>query len=97
MNNIDADSEQAKVLQKYVSAGIVSNYKEALTHVAVRAELAQLDAEKTARDVIDETDEAALKRTKTDIVGKYVSSGEVPTDKKLVAELASENLKRMGL
>lgn len=96
VKGIEKDSEQAKILAKYVKAGIVSNYKEAFNHVAVKAELDALDATKNAKTVIDENDtsENGLK-TKKEIVAGYKASGEVPADPKMQKAIADSNLEQM--
>lgn len=98
VKGIDKNSEQAKILKRYVDAGIVKTYKEGLTHVAVKAELDALNADKDAKTVIDENDtpENQLK-TKKEVIAGYKASGEVPKDPKLVKAIAEENLKDMSL
>lgn len=97
-NNIEEGSEQAQILQKYVKAGICKDYKEALTHVGVKAELEAVKAKTTTKTVIDENDTDEVKlNTRKEIISNYEASGEVPTDPKAQKEIAKHNLKKMGL
>lgn len=98
VKNIDPESETAKVLQRYVEAGFVKNYKAAFDHPGVKAELEALEADKTAKTVIDENgSEDAKLATKKERIANYRASGEVPTDAKLQKEIADANLAEMGL
>lgn len=96
--DIPEDSEQAKVLKRYKDAGIIKSYAEGLEHVGVKAELDAINARNNAKAIIDENadEETRLKSTK-EIIKQYQATGEIPTDQKLQAELARENLKSMGL
>lgn len=96
--DIPEDSEQAKVLKRYKDAGIIKSYAEGLEHVGVKAELDAINARNNAKAIIDENadEETRLKSTK-EIIKQYQTTGEIPTDQKLQAELARENLKSMGL
>lgn len=95
--DIPEDSEQAKVLKRYKDAGIIKSYAEGLEHVGVKAELDAINARNNAKAIIDENadEETRLKSTK-EIIKQYQTSGEIPQDQKLQAELARENLKSMG-
>lgn len=98
VKGIDKNSDEAKILKRYVDAGIVGNYKEAFNHVAVKAELEALGATRKAKAVIDENDtEDVQLKSKKEIVDSYKRSGEVPTDKKAQEAIAKSNLKEMGL
>lgn len=96
--DIPEDSEQAKVLKRYKDAGIIKSYAEGLEHVGVKAELDAINARNNAKAIIDENadEETRLKSTK-EVIKQYQTSGEIPQDPKLQAELARENLKSMGL
>lgn len=97
-NGIEENSEQAKVLQKYVDAGIIKSYKEGFTHVGVKAELDAIKAKSTTKTVIDENDTDEVKlNTRKEIIANYEASGEVPTDPAAQKEIAKNNLKKMGL
>lgn len=92
------DSDEAKVLQRYVEAGIVKNYAEGLTHVGVKAELEALKTSKTAKSVIDENDTEEVKlNTTKEVIANYESNGEIPTDPRMQKEIAKHNLQKMGL
>ncbi len=96
--DIDEDSETAKVLQKYVDAGIVKTYKEGLEHAGVKGELAQIKTDEEAKAVLDENDsEDAKLATKKERVANYRQSGEVPADAEQQKEIADANLEEMGL
>ena len=98
VRGIDKDSAEAKVLKRYVEAGLIGNYKEGLNHVAVKAELEALGATNNAKTVIDENDtEEVQLKSKKEIVSSYRTSGEVPTDKKAQEAIAKSNLAEMGL
>jgi len=98
VKGIDPESETAKVLQRYVKAGFAKNYKAAFDHPGVKAELEALEADKTAKTVIDENgSEDAKLATKKERIANYRASGEVPSDAKLQQEIAEANLAEMGL
>lgn len=98
VKDIDPDSETAKVLQKYVDAGIVKDYKSGFDHPGVKGELAAIEADEQAKSVIDENDsEDAKLATVKERVANYRQSGEVPSDAEQQKEIAEANLKEMGL
>lgn len=97
--DIQEDSEKAKILAKYKNAGLINNYSEGLNNIAIKAEFEALDAENTAKTVIDENNknsEGYIKTSK-EIVNGYRTSGEVPADPKAQEIIAEDSLKRMGL
>lgn len=97
--DIAEDSEKAKILAKYKTAGLINSYAEGLNNVAIKAEFQALDEVNTAKTVIDENNknsEGYLKTTK-EIVNGYRTSGEVPEDPKARDIIAEDNLKKMGL
>ena len=97
--DIQEDSDKAKILAKYKNAGLINSYSEGLNNIAIKAEFETLDAENTAKTVIDENNknsEGYLKTTK-EIVNGYRTSGEVPEDPKARDIIAEDNLKKMGL
>jgi|GEM_PF-6972814 len=97
--DIAEDSEKAKILAKYKTAGLINSYSEGLNNVAIKAEFQALDEVNTAKTVIDENNknsEGYLKTTK-EIVNGYRTSGEVPEDPKARDIIAEDNLKKMGL
>lgn len=97
VQGIDKNSEKAKILKRYVDAGIVSNYKEALNHVGVKAELEVLNASTNAKTVVDENDtEENQVKTKKEVIASYRASGEVPEDPELRKALAEDNLSKMS-
>lgn len=97
--DIPEDSEKAKILAKYKSAGLINNFAEGLNNIAVKAEFEALDAENTAKTVIDENNKNSegYMKTSKEIVNSYRVSGEVPNDPKAQGIVAEDNLKRMGL
>jgi len=98
VKEIDPESETAKVLQKYVEAGIVKNYKEGLGHPGVMGELNKIKEDEDAKTVIDENDsEDAKLATKKERVANYRASGDVPSDVDQQKEIADANLEEMGL
>lgn len=97
--DIAEDSEKAKILAKYKTAGLINNYTEGLNNIAIKAEFQALDEVNTAKTVIDENNknsEGYLKTTK-EIVNGYRTSGEVPEDPKARDIIAEDNLKKMGI
>lgn len=97
--DIQEDSEKAKILAKYKNAGLINSYTEGLNNIAIKAEFEALDAENTAKTVIDENNknsEGYIKTSK-EIVNGYRTSGEVPADPKAQEIIAEDSLKRMGL
>ena len=97
--DIQEDSDKAKILAKYKNAGLVNSYSEGLNNIAIKAEFEALDAENTAKTVIDENNknsEGYIKTSK-EIVNGYRTSGEVPADPKAQEIIAEDSLKRMGL
>lgn len=91
-------SDEAKVLQKYVQSGIVKDYREALEHVGVKAELDVIRTKSTAKTVIDESDNDDVRLgTEREIISNYEANGTVPSDKKGQQAIARHNLKKMGL
>ena len=97
--DIQEDSEKAKILAKYKNAGLINNYSDGLNNIAIKAEFEALDAENTAKTVIDENNknsEGYIKTSK-EIVNGYRTSGEVPADPKAQEIIAEDSLKRMGL
>jgi len=97
--DIPEDSEKAKILAKYKTAGLINSYTEGLNNIAIKAEFQALDEENTAKTVIDENNknsEGYLKTTK-EIVDGYRTSGEVPEDPKARDIIAEDNLKKMGI
>lgn len=97
--DIQEDSEKAKILAKYKNAGLINSYSEGLNNIAIKAEFEALDAENTAKTVIDENNknsEGYIKTSK-EIVNGYRTSGEVPADPKAQEIIAEDSLKRMGL
>lgn len=97
--DIAEDSEKAKILAKYKTAGLINSYSEGLNNIAIKAEFQALDEVNTAKTVIDENNknsEGYLKTTK-EIVNGYRTSGEVPEDPKARDLIAEDNLKKMGL
>lgn len=97
--DIAEDSEKAKILAKYKTAGLINSYTEGLNNIAIKAEFQALDEVNTAKTVIDENNknsEGYLKTTK-EIVNGYRTSGEVPEDPKARDIIAEDNLKKMGL
>lgn len=97
--DIAEDSEKAKILAKYKNAGLINSYSEGLNNIAIKAEFEALDAENTAKTVIDENNknsEGYIKTSK-EIVNGYRTSGEVPADPKAQEIIAEDSLKRMGL
>lgn len=97
--DIAEDSEKAKILAKYKTAGLINSYTEGLNNIAIKAEFQALDEVNTAKTVIDENNknsEGYLKTTK-EIVNGYRTSGEVPEDPKARDVIAEDNLKKMGL
>lgn len=97
--DIAEDSEKAKILAKYKTAGLINSYAEGLNNIAIKAEFQALDEVNTAKTVIDENNknsEGYLKTTK-EIVNGYRTSGEVPEDPKARDIIAEDNLKKMGL
>ena len=97
--DIAEDSDKAKILAKYKNAGLINSYTEGLNNIAIKAEFEALDAENTAKTVIDENNknsEGYIKTSK-EIVNSYRTSGEVPEDSKAQNIIAEDNLKKMGL
>ncbi len=97
--DIQEDSDKAKILAKYKNAGLINSYSEGLNNIAIKAEFEALDAENTAKTVIDENNknsEGYIKTSK-EIVNGYRTSGEVPADPKAQEIIAEDSLKRMGL
>jgi hypothetical protein len=97
VQGIEKNSDKAKLLKRYVDAGLVSNYKEALNHVGVKAELEALNASSNAKTVVDENDTAENQlKTKKEVIASYRASGEVPEDPELRKALAEDNLSKMS-
>lgn len=97
--DIQEDSDKAKILAKYKNAGLINSYSEGLNNIAIKAEFEALDAENTAKTVIDENNknsEGYIKTSK-EIVNGYRTSGEVPADPKAQEIIAEDSLERMGL
>lgn len=96
--DIPEDSEKAKILAKYKTAGLINSYSDGLNNVAIKAEFDALDAKNNAKTVIDEndTDDVKIKTTK-EIINSYRVKGEVPKDAKLQKAIAEDNLKQMGI
>ena len=97
--DIAEDSEKAKILAKYKNAGLINSYTEGLNTIAIKAEFEALDAENTAKTVIDENNknsEGYIKTSK-EVVNSYRTSGEVPADPKAQEIIAEDSLKRMGI
>lgn len=95
--DIDPESEKAKVLLRYISAGFAKSAKEALDHPGVKAELAAIGAAETARSVIttNDTQDTQFDRKAT-IIARYKSTGEVDVnDKEAIKIIAEDNLKQM--
>lgn len=98
VKGIEKDSDEAKILQKYVKAGICSNYKEAMNHVGAKAELDALKESNDAKSIIDENDsEENQLKTKKEAVASYRQSGEVPEDPDIQKAIVEDNLKQMDL
>lgn len=99
LNNIQKDSDKAKILDKYKKGGLVDSYESALTHPGVKAELDALDAKNTAETVIDESDKNSegYTKTKKELVHQYQNGGVIPEDPKAQGIIVEENLKQMGL
>lgn len=97
-NEIAEGSEKANILAKYKAGGLIKSYKEGLAHPGVKAEFEAIDAKDKAAAVLDENDTPDNQlKTKKEIVAGYRKSGEVPTDKKLQAEIANANLEEIGI
>ena len=97
--DIAEDSEKAKILAKYKNAGLINSYTEGLNNIAIKAEFEAIDAENTAKTVIDENNknsEGYIKTSK-EVVNSYRTSGEVPADPKAQEIIAEDSLKRMGI
>lgn len=91
------DSDEAKVLEKYRKAGIISDYKSGLENVAIKAEFEAIKAKNDASIIIDENDTDSYIKSKKEIISQYRKSGEVPADPKIQKDIALDNLKEMGL
>lgn len=94
---IAEDSPKATVLAKYKAGGIITSYKDGLSHPAIQAEFAVLDAANKAATVIDESESDARVRTTKEVVSGYRATGNVPQDPKSRAAIAASNLDEMGL
>ena len=91
------DSEEAKILEKYKNAGIITDYKSGLENVAIKAEFEAIKAKNNASIIIDENDTDGYIKSKKEIISQYRKSGEVPADPKIQKDIALDNLKEMGL
>jgi len=91
------DSEEAKILEKYKNAGIITDYKSGLDNVAIKAEFEAIQAKNNASIIIDENDADGYIKSKKEIISQYRKSGEVPADPKIQKDIALDNLKEMGL
>jgi hypothetical protein len=96
VKGIDKNSDEAKLLKRYVDAGIVKTFKEAYNHVGVKAELEALAASKNAATVIDENDTEAVLKTKKEAIAQARASGEVPEDPEMRKALVEDNISRMS-
>ena len=91
------NSEEAKILEKYKNAGIITDYKSGLDNVAIKAEFEAIQAKNNASIIIDENDADGYIKSKKEIISQYRKSGEVPADPKIQKDIALDNLKEMGL
>lgn len=96
VQNLDKNSDKAKILQKYVAAGIVPNYKAALTHPGVLGEFKALEDAANAATVIDENDTAARLKTRKEAIAQARATGEVPEDPELKKAIVDDSLSRMS-
>lgn len=94
---LSEDSEEAKILEKYKNAGLISDYKSGLENVAIKAEFAAIKAKNNAALIVDENDTDGYLKSKKEIISQYRKSGEVPADPKIQKDIALDNLKEMGL
>lgn len=94
--DIAEDSDEAQILKRYKDGGIIKSYAEGFEHAGVKAEFALLHERNTAKTVVDESDSEEYLKTTKEIIAQYRASGEVPSDPKLVKEIAKANLKDMG-
>lgn len=99
--DIAEDSEEAKTLEKYKKAGLISDYKSGLDNVAIKAEFEAIKAKNNASAIVDESDVDGYTRSKKEIIAQYRVTGNVPANPKLQKDLtidvAKDNLKNMGL
>ena len=95
--DLSEDSEEAKILEKYKNAGIITDYKSGLENVAIKAEFEAIKAKNNASIIIDENDTDGYIKSKKEIISQYRKSGEVPADPKIQKDIALDNLKEMGL
>ncbi len=95
--DIAEGSEEAKILEKYKSAGIITDYKSGIDNVAIKAEFEAIKAKNNAAIIIDENDTDGYVKSKKEIIAQYRRSGEVPADPKIQKDIALANLKEMGL
>ena len=97
-NDIDIDSKEADVLERYMKAGIISDYKAGLNHVGVQAEFQAIKQEKEANNVIDEHDNDDFNlNTKTDMIAQFEATGDLPEDTSLLNDLAKANIEKMNI
>lgn len=97
-NDIAEDSEKAKILEKYKKGGLITSYADGLKHTGILAEFNALEANKSAKNVIDENDTDDVKiRTTKEVINNYRNDGQVPSDVKLQKAIAEDNLKKMGI
>ena len=99
LNNIQKDSDKAKILEKYKKGGLVDSYESALAHPGVKAEFDAIEAKNTAETVIDESDKNSegYTKTKKEVLHQYQNQGVIPEDPKLQKVIVEDNLKAMGL
>ena len=95
--DITEGSEEAKILEKYKTAGIISDYKSGLDNVAIKAEFEAIKAKNNAAIIVDENDTDGYIKSKKESISQYRKSGEVPNDPKIQKDIALDNLKEMGL
>lgn len=91
------DSDKAKILEKYKTAGIISDYKSGIENVAIKAEFEAIEAKNNASIIVDENDTDGYIKSQKEIIAQYRKSGEVPADPKIQKDIARDNLKEMGL
>lgn len=93
----EEDSDEAKLIQSYISGGLVTSVTEALNHRGVKAELEDILTERTAAATIDENDtEEGIAQSKQEIINQYETSGRVPMingepDPKAIEVIAAHN------
>jgi hypothetical protein len=92
--DIQEDSDEAKILKQYKDAGLIKSYAEGLEDVGIKAKIEALKAKNNAHAIIDENaDEETKLVSRKEAIRRFQTTGEIPTDPKLLQELARENLK----